>query len=339
VVGCSLSFLAMPLVGSLWQLYLLYAVGALFRAWMFYLPIQTLVSRWFLWRRGLALAITNAGFGLGGFVFTPVLVFLIEHWGWRQAFIFSGIVQMAYYVPVTLLVLRERPEETDLQEPQGETVWSRAGRVQAGSYTLGEAVRTPIFWLITLGVLLMYLSMLSFLVHTVPFFRSRGISPEGAAAIMSAITGLYTGIRISFGWMGDRIPTVGLAISTVLLQLVAVAIVLGSTSLPALATFVVLWAVGQANGPLVEPLLISYFFGMRHFGAILGASGLFSTLGQVVGPYFTGWMYDIWSDYKPALLMFIGAYGLSALAFTLVGVLGKHKKNGGDGGESNPSSR
>jgi cyanate permease len=64
---------------------------------------------------------------------------------------------------------------------------------------------------------------------------------------------------------------------------------------------------------------------MAHFGAILGASGLFSSLGQVVGPYLTGWLYDATGGYDAALMMFIGAYGLAGLSFMAMGVMTRRK--------------
>jgi len=323
VLGNSATFFLLPGVASLWQLYLLYAIGAVFRAWMFYLPVQTLVARWFSWRRGLALSLTNAGFGLGGFLFTPLIIFFIERWGWRQAFAFSGVIQLAYFLPVILFVIKESPQAIGVEEPRVETVWAREERERGTSYTLGEALRTPMFWLIVGAMFLMYMSMLSFLVHAVPFFRSRGISPEGAAAIMSANTGLYTALRISLGWVGDRLPTLRLALATALLQIGAVTTALVSTSVPMLVVFVPLWASAQGSGPLLEPLLLSRFFGMAHFGAILGASSFFSNMGQVVGPYLTGWLYDATGGYNAALLLFIGAYGVAALSFLALGVVSR----------------
>ncbi len=342
VLGNSATFFLLAEVGSLWQFYLLHGIGAVFRAWMFYLPTQALVSRWFSWRRGLALSITNAGFGLGGFVFTPLIIFFIEQWGWRQALVISGCIQLAYFLPVVLLVIKESPQAMGVEEPRVETVWAKEKQAQGASYTLGEAVRTPMFWLIAGAMFLMYMSMLSFLVHGVPFFRWRGMSPEGAAAIMSANTGLYTTLRISLGWVGDRIPTLRLGVATALLQMGAVAMALISTSVPMLVVFVPLWAAAQAAGPMLEPLLLSRFFGLAHFGAILGAASLFSTMGQVVGPYVTGWLYDATGGYDAALLLFIGAYGVATLSLLALGAVGQRqgqKNFGGDGGESNPSSR
>lgn len=325
VLGNSATFFLLPWVKTLWHLYLLYGIGALFRAWMFYLPVQTLVSRWFRWRRGLAMSIANAGFGVGGFIFTPLITFLIERWGWRQAFFISGIVQLAYFLPVVLLVIKESPQSMGVEEPQVATVWSRGESPDKNDYTLAEAVRTPAFWCIVGAMFLSYMSMLSFLVHAVPFFRWRGISAEGAAAIMSANTGLYTTLRISMGWVGDRIPPLRLALAATLLQMIAVTLALISTSVPMLVVFVPMWASAQGAGPLLEPLLLSRFFGMAHFGAILGASGLFSSLGQVVGPYLTGWLYDATGGYDAALMMFIGAYGLAGLSFMALGVMTRRK--------------
>src|SRR5688572_1925907 len=56
-VLASLSYMLLAVTDSLWQWYLFNAINAVFRQMMFFIPFQTLVSRWFVSKRGVALSI------------------------------------------------------------------------------------------------------------------------------------------------------------------------------------------------------------------------------------------------------------------------------------------
>lgn len=314
----AVSYFFLATIDTLWELYLLYFISSAFRAWMFYIPVQALVSRWFTYRRGQALGITTAGFGFGGFIFTPLLILIIEQWGWRQAYALSGVILLAYFLPATIFLIRNRPEDVGAREPEVPRPAPAAREVPWGeSYTLGQALRTRSFWLLAMGLNLMFMAQLSFLVHAVPFYRSEGLSPGVAAALVSANTALYTTLRLSLGFLADRVPPRTIALILTLFQAATLSIIIFSTAPPVLALFVLLWALGQAGGPIIEPLLISRTFGVAHFGSILGASGLVATTGQVVGPVIGGWLFDVTGSYDIAFLVYVGSFLLAATCYAL----------------------
>lgn len=313
-----LTYFLLAGMNTLWQLYALYFLSSVFRAWMFYIPVQALVSRWFTRRRGQALGIATAGFGFGGFIFTPLLIFIIEQWGWREAYAFSGAILIAYFLPATLFVIRNRPEDVGAHEPEGPELAPAAREVPWGeSWTLARALRTRAFWLLAMGLNLMFMAQLSFLIHAVPFYRSEGVSPGIAAALVSANTALYTTLRLGLGFLADRVPPRTIAIALTLFQAATLSLVIVSAAPPVLAVFVVLWAFGQAAGPIIEPLLVSRTFGIAHFGSILGASGMVATSGQVLGPFIGGWLFDLTGNYDAAFLVYVGSFLAAAACYTL----------------------
>ncbi|HXG42192.1 MAG TPA: MFS transporter [Dehalococcoidia bacterium] len=327
-VPTAITYFLLAGMRSLWHFYALLLMAAVTRAWLGNVVVQSLVSRWFRWRRGQAMSLASSGLGLGGFIFTPLLVFLIEEWGWRQAFVCSGVALLAYFLPVALFIVRDSPAEMGLEEPappHGQA--SSPVAVSAVSYRLAEAVRTPVFWAIALGQGLLYMAQLSFLIHAVPFLRSEGMSPGGAAALVSAITALYTALRIALGGLTDRFPPRTLGASIALLQAAALGLLLWETAPPTLAVFVPAWAVGQANGAVIEPLLIGRYFGTAHFGSVLGASGVVSSMGFALGPFLASVLYDALGNYDAALAMFMASFGLSALCFLAVGPLGRRLRS------------
>ncbi|HWC29473.1 MAG TPA: MFS transporter, partial [Dehalococcoidia bacterium] len=112
----ALSYLLLASTQTLWQFYLFYAIHAVCRQMMFFIPFQTLISTWFQRRRGVALSILGSGFSLGGFAVLPILAVVIDEAGWRASYLVSGALIAGYFLPATLLVIRNRPSDV------GETV-------------------------------------------------------------------------------------------------------------------------------------------------------------------------------------------------------------------------
>ena len=79
-------------VQELWQFLALMAFLAFFRAWIFYVPFTTLMTRWFSRRRATAMGIATSGFGLGGLLFLPLMSELLNVVGWRSAFVVGGLL-------------------------------------------------------------------------------------------------------------------------------------------------------------------------------------------------------------------------------------------------------
>ena len=100
-----LGYLLLAGVRELWQFLALMAFLAFFRAWIFYVPFTTLITRWFSRRRATAMGIATSGFGVGGLVFLPFMSELLSIAGWRAAF---GIAALLVLVVNGLFVLFAR---------------------------------------------------------------------------------------------------------------------------------------------------------------------------------------------------------------------------------------
>ena len=62
--------------------------------------IATVVSVWFVHRRGLAISLAFNGASFGGVVVTPLLVLLVERFGFAAAMLISTAIMLAVLVPV-----------------------------------------------------------------------------------------------------------------------------------------------------------------------------------------------------------------------------------------------
>jgi len=326
VVGAALSSLAFVLLAStqsLWQFYLFYAVHALFRQMMFFLPFQALTSQWFRRRRGVALSILGSGFSLGGLIVLPVVALVIAELGWRGAYLFSAGA-MALLVPLSLLAIRSRPSDIgqyvdgDTPEVAREEDVNAESANTGASMTLGAAARTRLFWICAIGFLLFFFGLIGWAVHQVPFYESKGMSRGTAALIVALSAGASIVARLAMGFVADRFERFETVVAILMALLFsALATLLVSTAWFAIAIYLGLWVIGASAGPMVESLVLIKAFGVRHFGTILGAMLVIEMLGEIVSPAAAGAIYDSTGSYDGALVMFMTAFAAGVLLFVL----------------------
>ena len=318
-VMTSVTYLLLATTNSLWQWFLYLSINAVFRQMMFFIPFQVLISRWFDRKRGMALGILGTGFSLGGFV-VLLMALVIEEVGWDGSFVFSGAAVLALFIPLAVFVLRNDPSEVgayiDGESHQEAEKRSRAGPLRG--LTAREALRTPLFWLLAAAMTLFFFGVFGWLVHQVPFYESVGID-RGVAATLVTITaagGIVA--RLAFGFIVDRFERVEIAAMGLLSFLTtAFVVLLVNSTAPGITLFLMLWIVGSGGGPLLEPLLLTRSFGLRHFATILGTLGLVETVGIVASPTLIGAIFDNTGSYDLALVMLASALAAAFVLFFL----------------------
>jgi len=310
------SYVLLATTHELWQWYAYSVINAVARTLMFFIPFMALISRWFDRRRGIAVSILGTGFSLGGFAVLPVMGVLVDLVGWRGAMIASGAAVAAVFLSVGFFVIRNVPEQTS------ELSSNRTGRDVSAGVTLSEALRSPLFWALSLALMLFFFGMFGWLVHQVPFYEASGISRRTAATIVSLTAGLSIVTRLMVGAIADRIPRFEIAaLALAACLMAAMGTLTVSTSSLAIGVFLVLWVAGTAGGPMMEALLLTRAFGMAHFATILGAVAVVETLGQILSPTIAGAIYDATGSYDWALILFLctflGSFVLFLVALRL----------------------
>jgi len=315
----ALSYLLLATTATLWQWYLYSVINAIFRQMMFFIPFMSLISRWFDRRRGTAMSILGTGFSLGGFLVLPLVSLVMELLEWRATLVASGIAVAVVFLPIGLFVVRNSPAEMGLS-PDGarEADGSASLPREVDGVTLREALRTPLFWALSFGFMLFFYGMFGWLVHQVPFYESIGLSRGTATAIVSITAGLSVFTRLIMGVIADRISRFEYAVAGLAMTLLTAMVVLSiSTSPAAIGMFLVLWVIGTAGGPMMEALLLTRAFGVKHFATILGGVVVVETIGQILSPTIAGAIYDATGAYDLALLMFISTFATAVALFLL----------------------
>ena len=130
----AIGFMLFSRINSPLTFYAAFFTMSLGASLMGFMTITFTVVQWFERRRATALSMTTAGFALGGMA-VPLLVLVLEAWGWRATAFASGVAVLVVGLPLTQL-LRHRPSEMGLApdgEPYEEGLHSRASMAAAGA--------------------------------------------------------------------------------------------------------------------------------------------------------------------------------------------------------------
>src|SRR5690606_10502594 len=143
------------------------------------------------------------------------------------------------------------------------------------------------------------------------FFQSRGV--QVGAAVFASSSLVRTVARVPLGATLSRYKTpypLGFLVS--MSQGVALAALLLNTDTYGIVAFVVLWGIGGAFGPMLEPLFITHVFGVKHFGAVSGTVQMVSFTGQLAGSIGGAFLFDLTGSYSMPYWLYTLGFALSA---------------------------
>ena len=274
------------------------------------------VSNWFVRRRGVALALTMVGFGLGG-VLVPLVQLLIDAFGWRTAAVALAFIILGIGYPAAM-VLRHRPESYG-QYPDGSLEPPKT--LEEGGLTTGteinfrvkEALQTRSFWLLSASFSLRMIVVASLSVHFIPIMEDKGFSPATGAALLSLFAAVTIPTRLILVFFIDRMPKNTLAGGMLGLQALSMVVLAWSTELWQIYVFLILYAIawGGSGANLITAIRGEYF-GRRYFATIGGSMSFVMIVGTAGGPTFTGFSFDWTDSYDIAFYTFIAASVLSS---------------------------
>ena len=315
--GCimlSIGYLLYSRLDSLAMLYAIHVVLALGLLGASTMTCVILISSWFYRQRGLAIGIALVGTSLGSILLSPVNALLIEHLGWRHAFMLEAalpIVLMAY----VLLVVRNSPRDVGSVAHGLDSTAGRDPRLEA--LTLPEARRPRTFWAIGLSGMMIYYSILALYNHLFLHLRGLGFEPLQAGFALSLLGLLGLTGKLLNGALADRIDRHKVFLACLVIMLVGVA---GLATLRRDLVLPAIAVVGLGWGGLftLYNMLAVNNFGLRAAGKIGGVISLMESMGGGLGIWLTGVLYDRSASYQSAFLLILGLVATGLLLGTQI---------------------
>src|SRR5262249_6543815 len=104
-IAAGATVMLIALVHELWAYYFVFGVlNGLTRPMLQVIGLSEAITHWFVRRRALAASLVSLGFPLSGLVGLPLAALLVEHVGWRAAWVIVGAIPVvAVAVPAWFL--------------------------------------------------------------------------------------------------------------------------------------------------------------------------------------------------------------------------------------------
>jgi MFS family permease len=278
----------------------LYALAGVAAAGQTPLPYSKAIAAAFDRRRGLALGIAMAGVGVGTALLPPLAQQMIQHVGWRGAYLGLGLMTLFVAVPAMafLVTAPSRPV-------------ARAAAQAMTSLSGVQALRHPIFWTLVTAFFLVAMAASGIVAHIVPLLTDRAVDPARAAgAISAAGLALIVG-RLIAGWALDRVHAPYVALVFFALPLLGVILLLSSSGVGVAVLAAVLVGLGLGAEVDLIAYLQSRYFGLRAFGEIYGYFLAIFMLASGLGPFLVGSLQHRLHDYQAAFLVLGAGLGVA----------------------------
>jgi MFS family permease len=183
-----------------------------------------------------------------------------------------------------------------------------------GFATLGQALRTPAFYIIAGGLFSM--SMLSTALHffQISVFTAQGLDPATAAMAFTLIAVAMAAAMPLVGRAVDRMQPRLALIAALCLQSASLAAAAFVADLPTAVIYAVLFGLTNASSMVIGTYIWPRYFGRRHIGSIMGTAQTAGVVGASLGPLPLGAGYDLFGSYAETLLILAALPAVAAVA-------------------------
>jgi MFS family permease len=297
-ISFGMGYLLMSRMQTLWQLYLLY--GFLVGIGLSTHDVITLstVARWFIRRRGMMSGIVKVGTGAGQLLVPLIATSLIAIFGWRSAYLIIGAMSTMALVAAAQALHRDPHARGLLPDGDSNGPTPSENVPRESGMPAREAVRSRQFWTICIAEFAIFFCLLTIIVHIVPHAKDLGLSPAGAAAVLSTIGGVSMLGRMVMGTWNDRIGGKRSLIICFILLLSSLLWLQMAVEAWMLFLFAVVYGLAHGGFFTVMSPMVAELFGTGSHGLLFGLVLAGGTLGGAMGPVLAGRAFDVTGSYR-----------------------------------------
>jgi MFS family permease len=261
------------------------------------------------YRRAIA-ALTLFG-GFASTVFWPLTEFLIAQLGWRDALLVLAAFNALICAPLHWWVVPARAAPTVVQS---------ASEPVTGHFR--AALRTPMFYLLTLSFVGNILVFSAVSVHLMLMLQAKGLTTAHAALVGAMVGPMQVAGRVLEITFGARLsPRAVGVIAMALLPSSLLVLLMADTNAWLLLLFALLYGAGNGVMTIVRGAIAAEVFGREAYGAINGAMAAPVLVAKAAGPLIAALALTALGDYDRTLMMLfvigVAAVAVFALAMTL----------------------
>jgi len=176
-------------------------------------------------------------------------------------------------------------------------------KVDTEGFSLREAVYARQFWVVFAMLLCFGYCLLAIQVHIVPHATDLGISAASAAKILAAIGGVSVIGNVVLGKVADRIGNRRVFIIGFIPMSASLFWLVPTTEMWMMYLFATVFGFAQGGMGTSESPLVAGLFGLSSHGFIFGVISLGFTIGAAIGPFLTGYIFDVTGSYQATFLV------------------------------------
>jgi MFS family permease len=286
----------------------------------FFLSTATLITRWFEKRRGLVMGIMMSGNGVGPFIFSPVITWMIFLWNWQTAYMVLSVL-MTVCLSVSCFFIRNHPYEMGLApyggqpgavpvQPHPPSHGASKPARRDGSLW-GDVLRMEGFWSLSCINFFCCVCHSIPLVHVVGFALSAGLSAFAASWVLAIMSISSVVGRIYWGLFADRYGARLALMLTLFMQGALILWLVNAQDPVIFFLYALVWGFGYGGVGTQYGMVSREVFGVRLFGPGYAGQNAFAMVGMSVGGFLGGYLFDISHSYVTSWLVSV-ASGLIA---------------------------
>jgi nitrate/nitrite transporter NarK len=266
--------------------------------------------------RGLSFAVALSGTSIMAIFLPSYSTWLIQTYGWRTGFVGVGMTWLVITLPIVFLFFREDRGPKEAAAPLAVA----AKPAELPGLTFGEGLRTRAFWLLVVSFGCFSFFSMTVATNLLPLLTETGISMMEAAGIASIMGLVGIAVRLSVGFLLDRLPGNIIGTITLLMPVIGASILLLDAPSAVLLSVAVA-AFGAAIGAEMDVALYlaTRHFGLKAFAALFNAVITFGAMMAAIGPFVGGKLHDLTGNYDALLTTIVVIMTIGALSMALIG--------------------
>jgi len=322
----AVGFVLFSFIQNLWQFYAVFILINLGNGIGGWLAVVTILNSWFRRKRTIAMAGAMSGILIAG-IFVPPYTIALNH-GFRVTVFVFGLIILAVALPC-VKIIKNNPEELGLLPDGAETesdldksTPSKISQDQEVEFTVGQALKTRVFWILTVAHVSSTISLATLSIHLMARLQDIGLSSTTASYIelVSSVVALPS--LFVAGWLGDKVSKKYLVSLFLFLQGISTIVLTVANGLPLALLFAVFYGIAFGGRIPLMTAIRGDYFGRKAFASIMGWSMLPNGILMAIAPVWAAWMFDTYGSYTVPFL----SYAVINLAGALIMLVVKKPK-------------
>ena len=293
-VGVGSGFVLAGMSPNIWLFALAHGLlMGLFGSSSTFAPLLADTSLWWNKRRGIAVAVCASGNYLAGSIWPALAQQGVETMGWRNTYIWIGIV-CGLGMATLAFLMRQRPPVLAVAAP---------GSLQsvASEKPFGLSVNTAHALLCVAGVACC-VAMAMPQVHIVAYCTDLGFGAARGAEMLSIMLACGIVSRLVSGAICDRIGGLKTLVLGSVLQGVALLLFLPFDGMVSLYVISALFGLFQGGIVPSYAIIVREYFPAQRAGVLVGAVIMATMIGMALGGWMSGKVFDMTGSYHAAFV-------------------------------------